>query len=135
MDAVYRDGSRYRSIGSRTARAFVGHPRGVWLFRILPIQVVASSMKFRHRKDTTHQPIVDALEAAGWLTKNCAQLDGWVDVTALSPRKRLFLLELKTGPGKLRESQSKLIADGWPVLVIRSVDEALALIQVEARTR
>lgn len=90
--------------------------------------------RYRHRLDTTHGPITEVFESAGWLVKNCSQLDGWVDLTVLSPRGRLFLIEAKTGTGKLRESQSKLIADGWPVVVLRSVDEALAFIHTEART-
>ena len=92
------------------------------------------SPRYRHKRDHSHDAIAEAFEAAGWLVKSMTQLDEWVDMAVLSPRKRLFMVECKTGAGKLRPSQEKLIADGWPVIVLRDPDETLDFIRTENKT-
>ena len=44
---------------------------------------------------------------------------------------RLVLVECKTGTGKLRPSQQRIIDAGWPVVVLRSAAEADAWIRGE----
>jgi hypothetical protein len=43
-------------------------------------------------------------------------------------RGRTFMLEVKTKTGRLTDSQETLLATGWPLLVVRSPDEALKAI-------
>ncbi len=43
-------------------------------------------------------------------------------------RGQTFMLEVKTRKGALTDSQRDLLAAGWPLLVVRSVDEALEAI-------
>lgn len=43
-------------------------------------------------------------------------------------RGRTVMLEVKTKTGRLTDSQKELIARGWPLVIVRSPDEALKAI-------
>lgn len=89
-------------------------------------------MRLRSRHDGNHAEIVRALKRIG-----CGVLDlsrvgsGCPDllVSVRNGRSRdLLLMEIKTAQGKTSAVQRAFEADGWPVFVVRSVNEALALV-------
>ena len=80
----------------------------------------------RARIDTSHPEIVAALRACGWLVKSTAALPNWIDAIACKPG-RVVLLEFKTGKGKLRPSQDRLIEKGWPIQILRTAADAARL--------
>lgn len=43
-------------------------------------------------------------------------------------RGRIHMLEVKTKTGRLTDSQQDLIATGWPLRIVRNVDDALRAI-------
>lgn len=47
--------------------------------------------------------------------------------------RRLVLLEVKTAKGKLTPDQELFDAVGWPVRVVRTVDEALQAVGIKVR--
>jgi len=61
--------------------------------------------------------------------KNRGVVAGFPDIQVMRPNKRVDLLELKTGDGKLSDKQfdlhAKLTSMGFAVHVVRSVDEAV----------
>jgi len=77
----------------------------------------------RARKvDQTQRSIVRALRRAGCLVW-CA--GGAVDLV-VSRGERVFLLEAKTPRvGRLTRTQAQMLAEGWPIAVVRDEDEAL----------
>lgn len=82
----------------------------------------------RLRSDRNHAEIVAALRAQGWLVASTNRLGGFIDCVAFHPgRQQLRLVEVKTPKGKLKPSQEQLLAQGWPIVILRSVDDALVL--------
>ena len=85
--------------------------------------------KFNARRDANEGPIVAAFRDMG-----CAvwRLDQPVDLLVnvfKSMSERVILVECKL-PGKdLNDNQRAFVAAGWPVHVIRSVDDAIALVK------
>ena len=81
------------------------------------------------RRDATEKPIVDALRAAG---ASVAFLVGTgVPDIVVGYHGRLTLCEVKSGDGEMTVDQQKWHA-GWkgaPVVVLRTVEDALALIR------
>ncbi|MGE0590900.1 MAG: hypothetical protein AB7G23_02970 [Vicinamibacterales bacterium] len=83
------------------------------------------------RTDTTHAPIRDALRRTGWQVEDTSRIgNGFPDLMA----KRAgvgVLVEVKDADGTLTpaevEMHAWLRACGATVVVVRSVDEALAL--------
>ena len=84
--------------------------------------------KFNAKRDANELPIVQALRQMGCLV---ARLDQPVDLLIYVPmaQQRMHLVEVKVPGGKLNENQQDFIALGWPVHVIRSVDEAIELVK------
>lgn len=74
------------------------------------------------RRDIAEAPIVKALRDAGYLVTEA----GWLaDLLVYDPAKdRLTLLEVKAPKGKLTPTQESAIAQGWPVAIVRSVEDA-----------
>lgn len=84
----------------------------------------------RHRTvklDANHGPIVDALRRVGAEVNELARFGANPDLLVLF-RKRLYLLEVKTDDGSLEDSQRAMIAAGWPIVVVRSQQDALRAI-------
>jgi len=74
------------------------------------------------KRDKNEPEIVQALRKNGWLV---LYLDKF-DLLAFDPQtKRLRMLEVKTETGALKPSQGKLLADGWPLEIIRTAEDAL----------
>lgn len=82
----------------------------------------------RARIDSTHREIRETLRKCGWLVFDSHTLPEWVDLVAYHPARGEFaLVEAKAPKGKLKPSQERLVAAGWPVKFIRSAEEAARL--------
>lgn len=55
---------------------------------------------------------------------------GFADLVCYSPHEGVLLVEVKSATGKLTAAQVSHRQDGWPVCIVRSVAEALALFGV-----
>lgn len=85
--------------------------------------------KFNARRDANEGEVVRAFADLGCLV---FRLDRPVDLLVYvfkSIGQRLHLVEVKTAKGRLNDKQKSFKADGWPVHVIRSADEAIALVK------
>jgi Holliday junction resolvase len=88
------------------------------------------------RTDKNQTAVVQALRAVGCRVQSLAGLgDGVPDLLVGTRDKRLVLIEVKDGakPPSERKLTSDQIKwhtdwDGWPVYVVKSVDEALAVV-------
>lgn len=84
-------------------------------------------MRYAAKVDSTHREIVDTLRSLGWKVAETHRLPGFVDAVA-SRGHDTRLVEIKTGKGRLTDSQSKLVAQGHPVYVLRCREDALELL-------
>lgn len=85
--------------------------------------------KFNAKRDANEGPIVAAFKDMGCMIY---RLDQPVDLLLYCPmamQQRLHLVEVKMPKGDLNDKQEAFRAAGWPVHVIRSVDEAIALVK------
>ena len=85
--------------------------------------------KYNAKRDANESEIVEAFKTLGCLV---TRLDQPVDLLIYcfqSIGQRLHLVEVKTPKGDLNAKQNAFMAAGWPVHVIRSVDEAIALVK------
>lgn len=81
-----------------------------------------------HRSDSNTKPIVQALKMSGWLTldlRDCG--NGCPDLVIWRADKGVRLIEIKTEKGTLEPKQQALIDAGWPIRIVRSVEDALEL--------
>lgn len=86
-------------------------------------------MRRNAKIDSTHREVVKALRQCGFRVADTHALSGFVDVVA-EKRGRVWLIEIKREKGgRLTASQQKLIADGWPITVLRTVDDVIAFAQ------
>ena len=77
------------------------------------------------RRDKNEEEIVAALRAAGAIVY---PMDTPVDQLVMV-NGEIFLVEIKKPKkGRLTKAQEKLIADGWPVHVVRTPEQALAAV-------
>ena len=84
-------------------------------------------MKRFGKVDRNHADIVDALRKCGWLVRSLAsQGDGFPDLV-VARGAVVRLVEVKAGRGSLTGAQQQFMADGWPVTIVRSVDDVLEL--------
>jgi len=75
------------------------------------------------KRDMNESAIVEALRDAGYLVSE----GGWIcDLIVYDPNNggRLFLLEVKAPKGRLTPLQEGAIEQGWPIKVVRSVEDA-----------
>ncbi len=86
------------------------------------------------RTDTNQTAIVEALRAAGAFVQSLATVgDGCPDLLVAKGRKWL-VMEIKHEGGKLRTKQQDWAAKcGAPVPIVRSPDEALAVLKYWTR--
>jgi hypothetical protein len=90
-------------------------------------------MGYARKVDANQAEIVAALRKAGYLVKDLRKAGdgapdllvagGWTVMGAPMPVK---LLEVKRAKGKLTQAQSAWREQGWPVIVVRTVSEALS---------
>lgn len=84
----------------------------------------------RRRPDRNQKPIADALKAVGMKVADTSGVGGgFADLTVLRPDRTVVLLEVKTATGKLEKSQ-KEAHESWPVVVVRTPEEALAAVGI-----
>lgn len=76
------------------------------------------------RRDNTHSEIVKGLRKCGYKVIPLHEFDALV----LGPDGRLTMLEIKSPGGKLTPSQKQLTAEGWPLKIAESVEEALNIV-------
>ena len=100
--------------------------------------------RFARRTDSNQTAIVEALRACGWLVSvNSDAGMGRPDLTICRPGEpsSVRLVEVKRPDGKrggrsrgaLTKAQQEHVEQGWPVIVVKSVDEAVALMYAETR--
>ncbi len=77
--------------------------------------------RFNPRRDKNEAEIVRALTQCG---RRCLRLDGF-DLLVLNPDKSINLLEVKAKNGALTVLQKALLAQGWPLKIVHTVEEAL----------
>ncbi len=80
------------------------------------------------RVDANHGSIVKALRRVGCLVVDTSRVGHGFPDLVCSMRRRVFLIEVKTARGKRTEDQVYFEAQGWPVALVRTVDEALAVV-------
>lgn len=85
--------------------------------------------KYDAKRDSNEREIVDTFRALGCLVHRLDQPCDLIIFCFKSLGQRLHLIEVKTPTGQLNEKQSAFMAAGWPVHVIRSADEAIALVK------
>jgi hypothetical protein len=72
---------------------------------------------------------VKALRQMGYLVLSLAPIgSGCPDLLTATPgsrSRRIELLEVKSASGKLTDDQAKFQAQGWPVTVVRNLDDLL----------
>lgn len=78
------------------------------------------------KRDANEPLIVDALKKAGVVVRK-ANIPGFPDLVCYKPTHGLFLLEVKSASGTLTPAQVKHTAEGWPVVIVRSPADALAV--------
>ena len=85
-------------------------------------------MRRAAKVDANHEAIVAALRAQGWKVCSLAALGGGVpDLLAHHEYRGWRLIEVKAGKGKLTALQENFWLKGWPVTIVRSVDDATSL--------
>ena len=85
--------------------------------------------KFNAKRDQNEPAIVRAFQDMGCLVYRIDQPVDLLVYVFKSLSERLLLVEVKTPKGELNERQRAFADAGWPVHVIRTSDEAIALVQ------
>lgn len=96
------------------------------------------AVRRRAKVDASQSEIVEVYRAHGWLVDDQqARLGGGrPDLLCYHPAtKRYEQVECKTGKGTLRPEQILFMERGWPVIVLRSADEAEAHLRATRRGR
>ena len=93
------------------------------------VEEMTALRKFNAKRDANEPEVVRAFIDLGCLV---FRLDRPVDLLVYcfkSLGQRLHLIEVKVPKGELNDKQKLFVADGWPVHVIRSADEAIAFVK------
>lgn len=87
---------------------------------------------FANKRDAAEPAIVQALEQCGCLVR---RMDKPVDLLVFHrPSARVFLVEVKSGKrAKYTLDQLLFMDAGWPVITLRSVDDAISAVQLWAK--
>jgi hypothetical protein len=84
-------------------------------------------MRTHGKRDANQAAIVAEMRARGWLVLDLASVGGGCpDLLTFSRYPhgwRLTLVEVKGPKGTLTPDQQRFQLDGWPVSVVRSVDD------------
>jgi len=86
-----------------------------------------SIKRWNARRDRNEESIVKALRQVGALVIRISE-KGAPDLLVLH-RQRVILLEIKTKQGRATLAQEETSRQGWPVLTVRSIDDALWAIE------
>ncbi len=90
-----------------------------------------SLKRWAARRDGTEVAIVDALRRVGAAVLHLSD-PGAPDLLVLY-RGRLTLLEIKAATGRATLAQERRLAEGWPVVTVRTWQEAYKTLGVETR--
>jgi len=83
-------------------------------------------MRKHGRVDTNHRVLVAALQRCGYLVLSLAPLGaGAPDLLTYRRDRGLRLLEVKTRSGKLTTDQVTFQRLGWPVHIVRDLEEVI----------
>lgn len=92
-------------------------------------------MRLRARTDGNHAEIVRALRKVGCGVLDLSRVGAGCPDLLVSVRngrgRDLLLMEIKTARGQTSAAQRAFEAQGWPVFLVRTVPEALALVGVD----
>ena len=83
-------------------------------------------MRKRAKVDSNQAEIVEAMRKAGWQVVSLAALGGGVPDLLCAKGLAVKLIEVKSATGHLTPWQVRF-HQGWPVQVVRTVEDALAL--------
>lgn len=78
------------------------------------------------RTDANHGEIARVLRECHWMVEDVHVVGGFIDLVA-TRGGIVRLIEVKTPTGQLTDEQELLIAAGWPIHILRSVDDAINL--------
>ena len=81
-------------------------------------------MRHDARRDANEPEIVRALKDCGYKVMRLNEFD-----LLVHGHGDLMMLEVKTETGILKPSQEKMIAEGWPLKIVRSPAEALEAVK------
>jgi Holliday junction resolvase-like predicted endonuclease len=95
--------------------------------------------RYAARTDKSHEGIREALRAMGWLVHDTSRLGGFVDLV-VSKGGHTVLVEVKTAlskRGTVRKTrrQVDMLEQGWPIVTLCDVDQAIQWAQQPERTR
>lgn len=82
----------------------------------------------RLRKDANHSDVVSWFEHCRCLVWDAAAHGAPFDLLVRTPSGRIVVVEVKHGKGKLTDNERDMIADGWPVRIVRDVDDVVAIV-------
>lgn len=92
-------------------------------------RIVRMSAHRIHRKDGNHDEVVDKYLACGYKVKSTTMVgEGFSDLVIHRddfPPGFVKLVEVKDGDSKTSPKQDAFMAEGWPVDVVRSVEDIL----------
>lgn len=91
--------------------------------------------RYAGRRDATHAEIRDALRALGWSVYDSGGVGGSFPDLVVGAAGFTFLVECKSGAGKLSAGQNQFIEHwrGGPVVVARSAPDAIAAISARIK--
>lgn len=81
-------------------------------------------MRRAARRDENETEIVKALRACGYKVMRLNEFD-----LLVHGHGDLYMLECKTEDGVLKQSQKDMISLGWPLVIVRSPEEALQAVK------
>lgn len=86
-------------------------------------------MTYARKVDRNHREVIQALRRCGWLVMDTSGAGRGVPDLVVWHRGRtqLLLVEVKAPQGKPTPAQLRYSAAGWPIVTVRSVDDAIAL--------
>lgn len=76
------------------------------------------------KRDAAEKPIVQALKQAGAMLIRVSE-KGAPDLVVYHPRSGVRLLEVKSRGGTATAAQERRSLEGWPIVTVRTVDDAL----------
>lgn len=79
------------------------------------------------KRDANEPAIVEALQSCGALVQRVSER-GFADLVCWHWACGLILVEVKGAKGKATDAQQEAAHAGWPVVTVRSANEAIAAI-------
>lgn len=84
-------------------------------------------MRRRARTDANHRELLAALRRCGWTCQSTHQLGAGFPDAVCHRAGVVKLVEFKRAKGALTEAQEAKQIAGWPIIVVRSVEDCAAL--------